>query len=157
MSGLGISGYQAADWLRANRCVDVGLADHRRIEAQLSIADDAATADLLLAALSALTAAAGELPAAPTMELPSLRDLELETVMLPRDAFFAHIEDVPIERAVGRVCAEQVTPYPPGIPVLLPGERIEQNAVDYLVSGVRAGLVIPDAADASLETLRVVA
>ncbi|MEK6439544.1 Orn/Lys/Arg family decarboxylase [Pseudonocardia sp. T1-2H] len=74
--------------------------------------------------------------------------------MPPRDAFFARTEDVPVERAVGRVCAEQVTPYPPGIPVLLPGERVSEEIVDYLTSGVRAGMVLPNP---TLGTLRVVA
>jgi arginine/lysine/ornithine decarboxylase len=154
---LRISGYQAADWLRANCAVDTGLSDHRRIEAQLSIGDDASTARILLDALHALTAAARDLPRPPAVDLPSPDDLELENVMVPRDAFFAETEDVPAAQAVGRVCAEQVTPYPPGIPVLLPGERIGRGALDYLRTGVRAGMVVPDAADPRLETVRVVA
>jgi arginine decarboxylase len=157
LSELGISGYQAADWLRANRAVDVGLSDHRRIEAQLSIADDAATAQVLIDALTGLVKAAHELPEPPTIDLPSPGDLELDTVMVPRDAFFARTEDVPAKEAVGRVCAEQITPYPPGIPVLLPGERIGQEALDYLLTGVGAGMVLPDPTDPQLETVRVVA
>jgi arginine/lysine/ornithine decarboxylase len=90
-------------------------------------------------------------------ELPASGDLELETVMPPRDAFFAATEDVPVEQAVGRICAEQVTPYPPGIPVLLPGERIGAEALDYLRSGVAAGMVLPDPTDPGLTTVRVVA
>lgn len=66
-------------------------------------------------------------------------------------------KDVPVQQAAGRVCAEQVTPYPPGIPVLLPGERITRPVLDYLVSGVRAGMVIPDAVSSQLKTVRVVA
>jgi arginine/lysine/ornithine decarboxylase len=154
---LGISGYQAADWLRATRSVDVGLSDHRRIETQLSIADDEASADVLVDGLTALSDAAHTFPTPPDVTLPTVGDLELETVLLPRDAFFARTEDVPARSAAGRVCAEQVTPYPPGIPVLLPGERIGQAALDYLVSGVRAGMVIPDAASPRLDTVRVVA
>jgi arginine/lysine/ornithine decarboxylase len=50
-----------------------------------------------------------------------------------------------------------VSPYPPGVPVLAPGERISQEALDYLTSGVAAGMLIPDAADGSMETVRVVA
>jgi hypothetical protein len=66
-------------------------------------------------------------------------------------------EDVPAKEAVGRVCAEQITPYPPGIPVLLPGERIGQDALDYLLTGVHSGMVLPDPTDPQLETVRVVA
>jgi arginine decarboxylase len=157
VSALGISGYQAADWLREHRAVDVGLSDHRRIEAQLTFADDAGTANLLLDALGAMAEAAAGLPDPPRVNLPSPRALELDVAMPPRDAFFARTEDVPVDRAVGRVCAEQVTPYPPGIPVLLPGERVSEEIADYLTSGVRAGMVLPDPADPGLGTLRVVA
>ncbi|HET6258497.1 aminotransferase class I/II-fold pyridoxal phosphate-dependent enzyme [Pseudonocardia sp.] len=157
VAGLGISGYQAADWLRAECAIDMGLSDHRRVEAQLTIGDDETTSALLLDALASLPEATGRLPEPPPVSLPAPEDLELDTVMLPRDAFFARTEDVHAEDAAGRICAEQVTPYPPGIPVLLPGERIGQAALDYLRSGVEAGMVLPDPANPQLETIRVVA
>jgi arginine/lysine/ornithine decarboxylase len=153
---LGISGYQAADWLRAHRAVDVGLSDHRRIEAQLSLADDAETAGVLLEALSALARAAEGLPTPAPVDLPSPEALETEAVMLPRDAFFARLEDVPLREAEGRICAEQVTPYPPGIPLLIAGERVTAPIVRYGQAVARLGGVIADAADSKLETIRVV-
>jgi arginine decarboxylase len=78
-------------------------------------------------------------------------------VVLPREAFFSRTEDVAAEKAVGRICAEQITPYPPGIPVLLPGERIDAEVVDHLRSGLRAGMVLPDPTDPELGTIRVMA
>jgi arginine/lysine/ornithine decarboxylase len=77
--------------------------------------------------------------------------------MLPRDAFFARVEQVPVDRAAGRIAAEIVSPYPPGVPVLAPGERISQQVLDYLTTGVAAGMLIPDAADPEMKTVRVVA
>ncbi|WP_245707468.1 hypothetical protein [Pseudonocardia oroxyli] len=120
----------------------------------LTLGDDEDTVAPLLAALEALTTAEFEPPR--EVDLPSPRALETDAVMLPRDAFFAPAEDVPAAKAVGRVCAEQVTPYPPGIPVLPPGECVTDEIVDYLRSGVRAGMVIPDAADPEIGTIRVV-
>jgi arginine/lysine/ornithine decarboxylase len=114
VSGLGISGYQAADWLRAHRAIDVGLSDHRRIETQLSIADTPVSCELLLDGLTALAESAPTLPTPAGMALPSWRDLELETAMLPRDAYFARTQDMPANQAAGRICAEQVTPTHPG-------------------------------------------
>ena len=76
--------------------------------------------------------------------------------MLPRDAFFGPVETIPASEAAGRIAAEQITPYPPGIPALLPGELIDEPVVEYLRSGLDAGMVIPDAADPSLQTIRVV-
>ncbi|HWE08276.1 MAG TPA: hypothetical protein VG325_02910 [Solirubrobacteraceae bacterium] len=155
VADLGISGYQTADWLRQHERVDVGLSDHGRILATLSMADDETTADRLRVALQRLVAAAPDLPAPHPVKLPAPRDLELESVARPRDAFFGPAESVPTREAVGRVAAEQVTPYPPGVPAIVPGERINREVIDYLLSGVAAGMVLPDPSDPSLETIRV--
>ena len=155
VSELGISGYQAADWLRENCRVDMGMSDHRRILATLSMADDRGTAGRLLESINRLAAAAPTLPAAKTVHLPAPPSFEVEPVLLPRDAFFGPTETIPVADAVGRVCAEQITPYPPGIPALLPGERISADILEYLRSGLAAGMVLPDPADGSLETIRV--
>ena len=60
-------------------------------------------------------------------------------------------------QAAGRISAEQITPYPPGIPAAIPGERLNEAVVDYLRSGVEAGMNVPDPADPSLQKFRVVA
>lgn len=99
--------------------------------------------------------AAADLPAPKPIELPDPSDLELETVNRPRDAFFSPYEDVAAREAIGRVAAQQLTPYPPGIPVIVPGERINEQVIAYLLTGVNAGMVVPDSADPSLETIRV--
>jgi arginine/lysine/ornithine decarboxylase len=156
VSDLGVTGYDAADWLRENHRLDMGLSDHRRMEATFSLADDDQTAARLMSALTGLTKQAGTLPPARQVELPSAAELELEPAMLPRNAFFASKETVPAGQAVGRICAEQITPYPPGIPVIIPGERITAGLLDYLRSGVSAGMQLPDAADPTLGTIRVV-
>jgi arginine decarboxylase len=155
--GLGITGYQAAEWLRADRHVDVGSADACRISARITCYDDDETEGLLVDSLRALVDGAGAIEEPPPVDLPEPRALELESVMSPRAAFFAPAEQLPVADAVGRVVAELVSPYPPGVPVLAPGERITQEVVDYLTTGVQAGMLIPDAADSSLKTLRVVA
>jgi arginine/lysine/ornithine decarboxylase len=155
VSGLGISGYQAVDWLRANERVTLGLADHRRVVAHLTIADNPSTTAVLLHAISALTKA--DLPTPPRVDLPSPAELELETAMLPRDAFFGPTEQVDVDKAPGRVSAEMITPYPPGAPAVLPGEVITRDVLDYLRSGLRAGMQLPDPTDAELTSVRVVA
>jgi arginine decarboxylase len=155
--GLGITGYQAGDWLRAERHVDVGSMDACRISARITHADDEETEHILVAALAALVDGADAMERPPAVDLPEPRTLELTNAMTPREAFFAPAEQLPVADAVGRVAAEMVSPYPPGVPVLAPGEVISQEAVDYLATGVQAGMLIPDAADSSMETLRVVA
>jgi arginine/lysine/ornithine decarboxylase len=155
--GLGITGYQASEWLRANCHVDIGSADSGRMSARLSYADDDETERRLLDSLASLVAAADSIERPPAVRLPPASGLELESVMLPRDAFFGRVEQVPVEKAAGRIAAEMVSPYPPGVPVLAPGERISQEALDYLTTGVAAGMLIPDAADSEMKTVRVVA
>jgi arginine decarboxylase len=155
LADLGTSGYRAADWLREHHRVNLHLADHRRISAQLTFADDKDTVGQLLAALRDLRENAGSLRDVPEVKVPSPAELRLELVVLPRDAFFGPAEQVPADEAVGRVSAEMITPYPPGIPAVLPGERITAPVIDYLRTGVTAGMVIPDAADSSVESVRV--
>jgi lysine decarboxylase len=75
----------------------------------------------------------------------------------PREAYFAAAETVPVERAVGRVAAELVAPYPPGIPVLAPGELVTADVLGALREASGAGVRIAYAADPSLRTLRVLA
>ena len=82
--------------------------------------------------------------------------VEPTTVMRPRDAFFAQHETVPAEEAVGRVCAEVVAPYPPGVPVLAPGELITAATLDALWEVKQDGAMVRYAADPELATFQVV-
>ncbi|HEY2877464.1 aminotransferase class I/II-fold pyridoxal phosphate-dependent enzyme [Nocardioides sp.] len=82
--------------------------------------------------------------------------VEAEQVLTPREAFFAVREAVPWDEAAGRVCAEVVAPYPPGIPVLSPGERITGRALDGLRRAQEDGSRIAYAADPTLATVLAV-
>jgi arginine/lysine/ornithine decarboxylase len=154
---LCISGMQATEWLRANCHVDVGGSDTCRISASITHADDDETEKVLVESVRSLVEHADSIERQPFVRLPRPGALELEQAVLPRDAFFGPAEQVPAERAVGRIAAEMVSPYPPGVPVLAPGEVITEEVVEYLRSGVAHGFLISDAADPTLETLRVVA
>ncbi|MEG4304742.1 aminotransferase class I/II-fold pyridoxal phosphate-dependent enzyme [Microcoleus sp. D3_18a_C4] len=74
----------------------------------------------------------------------------------PREAFFFPAETLPADKAVDRLCAELICPYPPGIPVLMPGEIITPAAVDYLQQILAAGGKITGCSDPGLQTLKVV-
>ncbi|MGW4622336.1 aminotransferase class I/II-fold pyridoxal phosphate-dependent enzyme [Streptomyces sp. NPDC004592] len=154
---LGISGMQATEWLRAHCHVDIGSSDTCRISAQITHADNDRTENLLIDSLHRLVEDASTIENQPPVRLPEPRALQLEQAMLPRDAFFAIAEHVPASQAVGRVAAETISPYPPGVPVVAPGEVITREVVDYLTSGVAAGMLIPDATDPTAETMRVTA
>lgn len=76
--------------------------------------------------------------------------------LTPRDAFFAAAEAVPAEQAVGRVSAELLCPYPPGVPAAYPGEVITPAVLQQLRHVQRQGGIITGCSDASLRTLQVV-
>ena len=78
-------------------------------------------------------------------------------MLSPREAFFAPNETVPASAAVGRISAELVAPYPPGVPVLAPGELITEQALLALREVAADGGRIAYAADASLGSFQVVA
>ncbi|GIG28538.1 aminotransferase class I/II-fold pyridoxal phosphate-dependent enzyme [Cellulomonas marina] len=155
--GLGITGFSAGEWLRAERQIDVGSTDTCRISARITHGHTDDDVRRLTEGLEALVAAAGTLDRAPHVALPPGPALEIQTVMLPRDAFFGRVEQVDADEAVGRVCAETISPYPPGVPVLAPGERITAEIVDYLRTGVEAGMLLPDPVDPTAASFRVVA
>ncbi|KAL4448024.1 hypothetical protein ABPG75_005243 [Micractinium tetrahymenae] len=79
-----------------------------------------------------------------------------EARLTPRNAFFAASEAVPAAQAVGRVSAELLCPYPPGVPVAYPGEVLTEAALQQLRQVLRSGGIVTGCSDGSLETLRVV-
>lgn len=155
VDGLGITGYQARDWLQKEHNIQAQLGDARRVVFATTYADDDTTIDALGAALEALHADPPE-PDRTAPAIPPLEAFNLEAHLSPREAFFADTEDVPAEKAPGRISAQLVSPYPPGVPAIAPGERINAEVVAYLRAGLAAGMKIPDAADDTLNTFRVV-
>jgi arginine decarboxylase len=155
---IGLTGFQADDWLRDERSIDVELVDHRRIMLLVTFAHGEDDAERLVAALRDLVAERGE-PGSGTdvKPLPSRSELRSEQRILPRDAFFARAETVKPDEAVGRVSAELITPYPPGIPAVAPGEVFTEANVAYLEEIVANGAFVEGATDPSLRKLRVVA
>jgi arginine decarboxylase len=156
--GLGLTGFAAADWLRENQRIHVELSDHRRLMALITYADDDAAIDRLISALRALVDAHRSGNGAQFIpDVPDPAALRTETVMLPRDAFLGTTESVPWRKAAGRISAEMICPYPPGIPVIAPGERLTTEIVDYLEQLAAAGVMVEGAGDESLAEFRVVA
>ena len=88
----------------------------------------------------------------------ALLDLAFECtqVLSPRDAFFSKHCRVDIRKAVGRICAEIVCPYPPGIPMLYPGEEISESALDFLHCFKADGGYVTGCSDTTLKTILVV-
>jgi arginine decarboxylase len=131
-------------------------ADRRTLVPLLTIGDDETRIRHLATALAeAIGENRGSLTEAPRVAT-SWRTLH-EQAMTPRQAFFAPRERVPFAQAVGRVSAELIAPYPPGIPALAPGEIVSAELVAALQGEVAGGTRMAAVSDATLATLFVVA
>lgn len=155
VTALGLSGVEAESILRHEYKVQCELSDARNLLFILSYADGEEQADYLLEALQGLarghrratvaaSAVAAELPAVPAQG------------MTPREAFFAPKGSVPFDEAEGRIAAEQVMFYPPGIPILCPGDIIDAASLHYICAMQSLGLKVVGPRDASLTELQVV-
>ncbi|XP_059637208.1 uncharacterized protein LOC132279297 [Cornus florida] len=80
---------------------------------------------------------------------------DINMILSPRDAFFASKRKVSVRESLGEICGELITPFPPGIPVLIPGEVITQRALNYLLQLRSRGAVITGVADPLLSSIVV--
>jgi lysine decarboxylase len=94
----------------------------------------------------------GERTTEPFAEPPPWGPTELS----PREAFLADQEVVPFDRAERRIAAESLAAYPPGVPNVLPGERLTRPTLDYIADSIAHGGMVRGASDRTLQTVRVV-
>jgi lysine decarboxylase len=154
--GLAIDGYELATLLREIGDINLELAGQNVIVGVFGMGEPATVlADRFVAALRIAAARAGLdaggraarfAPAPPWGEL----------VMTPREAFLGRQETVPASEAAGRVAAESLATYPPGIPNVLPGERLTAETLEYIQRTLELGGSVRGASDRQLRTVRVV-
>ncbi|SEH70336.1 arginine decarboxylase [Halobacillus karajensis] len=151
---LGLSGYDVEVWLRDNYKIEVELSDLYNILCLITPGDSQEQIDLLVKALEELSEERGdteELENIP-VKVPEIPVLSLS----PREAFYSTTETVFLKEAVGRISAEFVMVYPPGIPIFIPGEIITQENIHYIEENVEAGLPVQGPEDDTLETIQVI-
>ena len=152
-AGTGADGIEVDRDLAA-RGFALEMADRDLLVPIVTVADDDEAVSGLAAALAAAVERHRGRPRPPVVH-PAWTGAA-EQVVTPREAFFARHEAVPWGSAAGRVCAEVVAPYPPGVPVLAPGERITEDALAGLHRARDAGARIAYAADPTLATVLAV-
>lgn len=161
---LGLSGYQAAAALQQQHGIVPELATPTCVVLALSIGSTVQHAQALVAALQLLCRQHGgegrsgsDLSSSYSQSVTSgAAKAAPEVRLAPRDAFFAAAEAVPAAEAVGRVSAELLCPYPPGVPAAYPGEVITAGVLQHLQAVLQNGGTVTGCSDASLHTLRVV-
>jgi lysine decarboxylase len=154
LAGTGANGYVVEADLVANG-MSVESADLDTVIPVVTMADDEEQVGAFLDVLTASIEAHRSAPRAPVSA--ASWTVVPEVVLSPREAFFAENETVPASAAAGRVSAELIAPYPPGVPVLAPGELIAADAIESLRQAKAHGGRIAYAADPSLETFQVIA
>jgi arginine/lysine/ornithine decarboxylase len=160
VAGLKVSGYEADDYLEQEHKVAMGLSDETHLLATFTIGNGRRDTNALISAMRSLADWARDRTKrhdGVPKGLPRLDELAAELAMTPSEAFFAPSEFVPLKRAVGRISSAMVSPYPPGVPRVLPGERITERLVAYFEIGRAAGMFPMDANDRTLHEVRVVA
>ncbi len=153
--GTGCTGYEVAAALRGTYDIYVELATHATLVLVLGLAEPVEQLDRLahdFAETVKRIARPGQIPA---ISRPPAA-FEHETAISPREAFLGPGETIAVDDAVGRISAESIAGYPPGIPALLPGERISAEVIAYLRELTRVGARLHGAADPSFGTVRVV-
>lgn len=151
---LGITGYETENWLREHYNVEVELSDMYNILCIITPGDTQESIETLLTALRSLSEcyykenSANEL----IVKIPEIPQLSL----IPRDAFYADTEVIPFRESAGRIIAEFIYVYPPGIPILLPGEVISQSNIDYIVDHVEVGLPVKGPEDRYINNVKVI-
>ncbi len=152
VTDLGITGFTADTILTEQFGVICELPSLRNLTFIFSIGTTARDADRLVHAIGQLAQQSHALEPIPNpTPLPPS-----ETVISPREAFFARSQTVSIDQSIDQISAELICPYPPGIPLLLPGERITAGAIDYLQIVQRSGGFISGCRDPELHAIQVV-
>ena len=152
--GTGCTGYEVASALRASFDVQVELATQATLVLVLGLDQPVDALDRFTHDLASTIARIAR-PGETTAIARSPSALVNEVVVPPREAFLGETEVVLVDAADGRVSAEAIAGYPPGIPALLPGERITAELVTYLRDLTAAGARLHGASDPAFRTITV--
>ncbi len=150
---IGLAGIEVYDKLRDEYDIQLELGDIGNILAYISIGDRMRETERLVSALY-------DIRRRYKKDRTGLFDHEYinpSVVMTPQEAFYAEKEEmIPIRETNGRICTEFVMCYPPGIPILAPGERITQEIIDYIVYAKDKGCSMTGPEDETIERLNVI-
>ena len=153
VENLGLTGIDAEKILRHEFKIQCELSDAANLLFLITYADTCATIKKLVDALKNF-AATKKISSAPKNFISTHLEISKSKVS-PREVFFSSTKSVEIEKAVGKICAEEVTFYPPGIPILNPGEVITADIIDFIKTNKKIGGRIIGAADTQLNTIKI--
>ena len=150
-SVTGIGGFELADTLFNKYAICTEMADSRSVVAVIGHADGKKEADRLISAVrkEAERAGGNSIPKTPHTAVPPM-------ALTPRKAFFSKTEVVDLDSYVGKICAEMIAPYPPGIPVIYPGEVMTEEIYGFIAEAVKEKRHIHGFSDKTMRTLKII-
>lgn len=148
---VGLAGIEVYDLLRDEYDIQIEFGDIGNILAYISVGDREREIERLVSALA-------EIRRRFRKERTGLLDHEYinpKVVVSPKQAFYGEKKSVPIKESVGKICSEFVMCYPPGIPILAPGEKITEDVLDYICYAKEKGCLITGPEDMKIEHLNI--
>ncbi|UWG97791.1 aminotransferase class I/II-fold pyridoxal phosphate-dependent enzyme [Dehalobacter sp. DCM] len=149
---IGLAGVEVYDILRDHYDIQIEFGDIGNILAIISVGDRALALERLVSSLS-------EIKRLHMKDKTGMFDHEYinpVVVMAPQRAFYSNQHSLPIAESAGQISGEFVMAYPPGIPILAPGERITGEIIDYIIYAKQKGSFLTGTEDMSIENIRVV-
>ncbi|MGN2368850.1 aminotransferase class I/II-fold pyridoxal phosphate-dependent enzyme [Clostridium cagae] len=149
---IGLAGIEVYDILRDEYGIQIEFGDIANILAIISIGDGALTIERLISALS-------EIKRLHSKDKSGMFDHEYinpEVILTPQEAFYSSKVSMPMNESSGKVCAEFVMCYPPGIPILAPGEKITKEILNYISYAKEKGCFLTGTEDVKIENINVV-
>ncbi|HAA24735.1 MAG TPA: arginine decarboxylase [Ruminiclostridium sp.] len=150
---IGLAGIEVYDILRDEYDIQIEFGDIGNVLAYLSIGDRLQEVERLVSALAEIRRRYQKDPAG----LLSQEYIDPEVVVSPQEAFYANKKSLPISESVGCVCSEFVMSYPPGIPIIAPGERITKEILDYIMYAKIKGCSLTGPEDPDIQYINVLA
>jgi arginine/lysine/ornithine decarboxylase len=148
---IGLAGIEVYDILRDEYDIQIEFGDIGNILAYLSIGDRMQELERLVSALAEIRRRYKKDPAG----LLSQEYIDPEVVCSPQEAFYSQKKSIPINESSGFVCSEFVMCYPPGIPILAPGERITKDIIDYIQYAKAKGCSMTGSEDPDINNINV--
>lgn len=151
---LGLSGTRADEILRSKFKLQVEMSDLYNIVAICTVGDNLESLRKLTDAIKTI---AKEYDSSEKIERKAVGAFDIPGMsLLPWEAVYKTKEEVPIENCLGRICGEMIVPYPPGIPIIMPGEIISKDITDYASECRNNGIKLSGIKDASLKYISVI-
>jgi lysine decarboxylase len=152
--GTGCTGYEVAEALEHSYDVQTELATQATVILLVGVAEQTIALERVGGDVEEVVKRISRPGTIPAVIAPPA-SLEQQMAVPPREAFLGESEVVAVEDAVGRISSESIAGYPPGIPALLPGERITEETLAYLRATLDAGSRLHGASDPTLRTINV--